>query len=645
MSSSQNISQKRKKVPDDDDDDAGEFFDSHQDEEVKEDIAGDQHKHLEQQDNQSKEDNDGKNDDGEQICRFCFDGEDDDEANEETSKSSSLLIAPCACKGGQKYIHLSCLRRWQRMVLVSQPTHPDYWEEDERHTRCNVCKSEFTCPPPTREELMLGFTGPEIAALIQPGCIIASHESFNRTIEQQMRRSPFFARLSGADNWFRGVYLINDVQEDNGDDKTIEWPIDDEADVDVLFRRLNIQTAAASTTLSTSSSGDGNHDSEDGRHELPYLETAGSIRYVLDPSGGILKGQTDVGGKENGHSITETYLMDLLLANLPCHLVFRRRSTIDGQGDEDDERAGRNLNNFKDDKVSAVNLTRPFEPSGRLKERVEKVIKETKTQHTVRVKYYKGGPCQDDRIVSCLVLGGRRRGYTVVKSFRTALLMAKRNAMRAVKNDKGQFIVVGQKVVVEGLCKRPDLNGAHGFVQSHDQEQGRFEVLLLPQLSQQQQTATCDRNSNTGIDSMQNTTLIVKQQHHQQLRRGAAVVVKVKPSNLRNDGDVGGKCGTILAFAGDARWTRVQLLGEIAKTSWGLCQGQISDVLFSPSDKLYDSVVTRLVYAPLSEMSRQNDDGDDDDGDDSDNDLAVLRRAAIEVDRYVRGEDEGEESD
>mmetsp|Transcript_52142 Transcript_52142/g.125917 ORF Transcript_52142/g.125917 Transcript_52142/m.125917 type:complete len:639 (-) Transcript_52142:224-2140(-) len=638
MSSSQNISQKRKKAPDDDneDDGAGDCLDSSQEEEVMEDYAG-------------------QSDDGERICRFCFDGEDDEDLNEETSKSSSLLIAPCVCKGGQKYIHLSCLRRWQRMVLVSQPTHPDFWEEDERHTRCNVCKSEFTCPPPTREELMLGFTGPEIAALIQPGCIIASHESFNRTIDQQMARNPFLARLSGADNWFRGVYLINDVQEDDGGDKTIEWPIDDETDVHVLFRRLNTPAATAPTASSTYSSGDGGHDSESGGHELPFLETADrSIRYVLDPSGGILEGRTDVGGHENSHSITETYLKDLLLANLPCQLVFHRRSTTDGQ-DDDDERAGRNLNNFKDDKVSAVNLTRPFEPSGRLKERAEKVIQETKTQHTVRVKYYKGGPCQDDRVVSCLVLGGRRRGYTVVKSFRTALLMAKRNAMRAVKNDKGQYIAVGQQVVVEGLCKRPDLNGAHGFVQSYDQEQGRFEVLLLSQPSQQQQTTTCDRNKNTDVDSMEvgnisaNATksiaMVVEPQQHQQLRRGAAVVVRVKPSNLRNDGDEKGKCGTVLAFAGDARWTRVQLLGEIAKTSWGLCQGQISDVLFSPSDKLYDSVVPRLVYAPLSEMSRQNDDNDDDDGDDSDNDLAVLRRVAIEADRYVRGEDEGEESD
>lgn len=61
----------------------------------------------------------------EKLCRFCFEGEGDD--------GTDQLISPCHCKGGQKYIHLSCLRQWQRMVLQSQPTHPDFWEDDERH--------------------------------------------------------------------------------------------------------------------------------------------------------------------------------------------------------------------------------------------------------------------------------------------------------------------------------------------------------------------------------------------------------------------------------------------------------------------------------------------------------------------------------
>ena len=48
-------------------------------------------------------------DDGEEIlCRYCFDG----------PEEGTMLSGICACAGGQKHVHLDCLRRWQRMVLV-----------------------------------------------------------------------------------------------------------------------------------------------------------------------------------------------------------------------------------------------------------------------------------------------------------------------------------------------------------------------------------------------------------------------------------------------------------------------------------------------------------------------------------------------
>ena len=46
------------------------------------------------------------------VCRFCFNGGD--------------LVAPCACKGSTKYVHVSCLEQWQKSVLLTQSTHPKY---------------------------------------------------------------------------------------------------------------------------------------------------------------------------------------------------------------------------------------------------------------------------------------------------------------------------------------------------------------------------------------------------------------------------------------------------------------------------------------------------------------------------------------
>lgn len=56
-----------------------------------------------------------------------------------------------------------CLRRWQRSILVTQPTHPDLFAEDRRMTHCTVCLQRFSCPLPSRHE-----TWPELDVLCFP---------------------------------------------------------------------------------------------------------------------------------------------------------------------------------------------------------------------------------------------------------------------------------------------------------------------------------------------------------------------------------------------------------------------------------------------------------------------------------------------
>ena len=103
--------------------------------------------------------NDDETDDDSPCCRFCFEGAND-------AVPGLELIAPCACRGGQRFIHADCLLRWQRMCVVQSPTHPAYWSEDTRSNVCNVCKTAFTTPPPSRLTLMSSFTGAEIAAML-----------------------------------------------------------------------------------------------------------------------------------------------------------------------------------------------------------------------------------------------------------------------------------------------------------------------------------------------------------------------------------------------------------------------------------------------------------------------------------------------
>ena len=135
--------------------------------------------------------------DEDRLCRYCFEGLDEKE---------EPLISPCQCAGGQKFVHLSCLRRWQRMVLVSQPTHPAFYERDPRHYKCNVCMTEFTCAPPTRLELMSSFTGPELGALIDGGCMIAAHAEFTGELRRQLATlPPMLAESASYAHWCGGA--------------------------------------------------------------------------------------------------------------------------------------------------------------------------------------------------------------------------------------------------------------------------------------------------------------------------------------------------------------------------------------------------------------------------------------------------------
>ena len=76
---------------------------------------------------------------------------------------------------------------------------------------------------------------------------------------------------------------------------------------------------------------------------------------------------------------------------------------------------------------------------------------------------------------------------------------------------------------------------------------------------------------------------------------------QVKPENLEPMEGAGGR---VFAFWGDARWSRAQLLGEIARGHWGLCRGSVADIACAPEAR-YESLLgsERLAFAPVTEMT------------------------------------------
>lgn len=146
------------------------------------------------------------------VCRYCFDNE------------GELLADVCDCKGDQRFVHLKCLREWQRMVLVSQPTHPMLYDEDVRQQRCNVCSAQFRCEPPTRHELMSSFAGEAITQLICEGSFIANRVEFDDDDENE--------------HWRQSAYLI--IRVDPGED-THRLLVDSTEDLDALKRKLVVR--------------------------------------------------------------------------------------------------------------------------------------------------------------------------------------------------------------------------------------------------------------------------------------------------------------------------------------------------------------------------------------------------------------------
>jgi len=422
--------------------------------------------------------------DDEDICRYCFEGQ---EAGE--------LISPCNCMGGQKYVHLSCLRRWQRMVLVSQPTHPAFYDRDVRHHKCNVCQAEFTCAPPTRHELMESFTGPEL------GSLIAAEERFSTEMDRELEGLPPAAReRSSSRHWIRGVYLITGVDEDDG---KLSVPISDASNLSALRARLGPQLAI----------------------------TVQGRTYRLAPGGSL-------------EDVREADLPEAF-ANLrtPATICLASTDTL----------------NCGDDHVAAVNLTRPFPEAPRpleVRTALDYVCSKYPGARTVEVTHYNGGPCDPDEIVTCVVPGGGGRGWTVVKELQDAIQLAH---SRAAKRWEAQGDVAGgQTVRLVGLQSQPHLNGEVGMALRFVEASGRW-LVRLPNGEGKQ----------------------------------------LKPANLEA---MEGRGGRVFAFWGDARWSRTQLLGEIARGHWGLCRASISELTASPPQR-WRQLQGRLAFAPVTEMT------------------------------------------
>lgn len=422
-----------------------------------------------------------EDEDEERICRYCFEG---DESGE--------LISPCICSGGQKFVHLSCLRMWQRAVLVSQPTHPDLYGVDSRQRVCNVCRSEFKCAPPTRTELMASITGPEIAALIEEGCLVGSAESFSSELEAQIAGFPEAMREGiVCRNWIKGVFLIVKVVEGRERD-TVLLRVSDDEELELLLNQIG---------------GDGQTLHLRGR-KFTVLPAGPLVEFADDPDTSPAKRRAAMRDIE-----------------LPVTLHLRPEPTAD----------------CGEDGVVAVNLTWQIDLTSSTRsplrlhrsslyaEAAEEAL--GGSAPLFQVQHFVGGPCEEDQPAACLVL------------------------------THGHYVVIQSSECLEESVRLAQ-HVARGDASLED------DPRALP-------LSTLETSTPDGV-----------------------------PVDRENVGtDV--KLYVCWGYAG---WSRCQLMGEIARGSWGLCRSVPEDVLLRQGpEELWRSVYPRLILAPKNEMSESYD--------------------------------------
>ena len=276
-------------------------------------------------------------------------------------------------------------------------------------------------------------------------------------------------------HWNRGSFVISSVAEDEAG---ITLPIDDASMLDMIRHRMDDDM-----TLDL------------GGKKLK-LVAKGSLEGIVAPE----------------------ELLEKFAALVPPATVFFEDASAEAP-------------NCGNDHVTAVNLARPITakdvPSPGIVTRAKQAVcSRYPSANAVELTHYIGGPCHDDRVATCMVLGGGGCGWTFKESLEEAIVLAHGRAVQRHAEQGG--IASGQSVQLQRLKARPELNGEVGLALRFSTTNGRWTV---------------------------------------RLRNGDGK--KVKPANLE---PLEGRHGRVYVFWGDAQWSRAQLLGEIARGSWGLCR-------------------------------------------------------------------------
>eukprot|EP00913_Durusdinium_trenchii_P031416 g29411.t1 len=106
--------------------------------------------------------------------------------------------------------------------------------EDRRMTHCQVCLAKLTCPALSRHEMMLQFTGQELASLVREQSLISSSQAWSDALFHHLRRVADRRSINNFVHWSRSSYLIY-----NCGPKQLALSIPDEANREAVLDNLD----------------------------------------------------------------------------------------------------------------------------------------------------------------------------------------------------------------------------------------------------------------------------------------------------------------------------------------------------------------------------------------------------------------------
>lgn len=514
---------------------------------------------------QSHVDPEADNDD--RTCRFCFDG-----------PAAGELLAPCRCTGTIRWVHSHCLKRWQRGLVASISVRLESSTPESRQRVCNVCNATFNVAPPTQMELLESYASPEVAKLIVEGSLVGSHRDFSGVLQREVAALPPVLRDSiGHRHWIHGLFLV--VRVAAAHQRSVLLRIEDEDDLNHFARRL-----------------------EDGW----TFEMQGR-RMRVAREGPLAGASADEAASAESGRRTISALKTPVTLTLRC-----------AAGDLDEGEDG----------VAAVNLARPIElrrPADAYKCMMfAAALQDALTRGVAsgaacredrllaEVQHFAGGPHDEDEVACCVVTGGVD-SETAPAVVRHGLLSGLREAQARARRCLGVGEEEGvaspgvarcraaghevQPATCSELVDSGDISYRCGWycdgcgacaAYSEEPFHRCFECVL-------DFCEICSRRRCVNVESIRDGV-----DDQDGAREG---VDEPAAKRRRSSEDETRQPVRLLVFWGSAVWSRRQLLGEIAKGSWGLCPAGPSDIAPTHPECVWVDAYPRLQFAPRSELT------------------------------------------